>query len=75
MGVAQLGDLAGTLADEQITLLGHERDAGGVVAAVLQARETGQQHGSRLLMADVADDATHVPVLLEVLVESSRSQL
>jgi len=59
-GVRQNGDLAGPLLHEQVAVLGHEGDAGGVVAAILQTAETVQQDGSGIARPGVSDNSAHV---------------
>ena len=56
---AQVGQLARALLHEQLAAGGHEGDARGVVAPVLQAREAVEQDGRRIPRADVSDDAAH----------------
>ena len=63
----QLGDLARALLDEEVALGRDERDAGGVVAAVLEAREPVEEDRSGVPEPDIADDAAHA------LTEPSRS--
>ena len=57
-GGAQVAELAGSLLDEELAVGGHERDAGRVVAAILQARQALEQDGRGLTRPDVADDPT-----------------
>ena len=56
---AQVGELSRALLDEQLALGRHQRDAGGVVAAVLEAGEPFHEDGRRLSRSDVSDDAAH----------------
>jgi hypothetical protein len=53
-----LVNLALLLAGEQFGVT-KQRHAGAVVAAVFQPPQAVEENGSRLLLADVADDAAH----------------
>ncbi len=55
----EVGQLAGALLDEHVALAGHQRDARGVVAAVLEAAQALEQDGTGVARADVAHDSTH----------------
>ena len=55
----EVAELAGPLLDEQVAVVVDERDAGRVVAAVLEAREALDQDGPGLTRSDVADDPAH----------------
>ena len=57
--VAQDAELAGPLAHPEVALAVDHGDARGVVAAVLQTREPGQEDGLALPRAHVSDDSTH----------------
>src|SRR5437867_2043964 len=50
---------SGSTADLQPTVGAEDRDAGGVVAAVLEALESLDDDADRALVTDVADDAAH----------------
>ncbi len=56
---AKVAQLAGSLLDEQVALSRDQRDARGVVAAVLEAGEAFEEDGRGLTRPDVADDPTH----------------
>ena len=51
------------LFDLQTAVLFHA-DAGGIVSAVFQARQTLQQDRSRLLLSYVSNDTTHMKLFL-----------
>ncbi len=51
--------LAGALSGRHRAIRTDDRNAGGVVAAVLEALESAEQHLEALLAADVAHDSTH----------------
>ena len=55
----EVGQLAGLLLDEQVAVVVDQRDAGRVVAAVLEALEALDEDGARLPRTRVADDAAH----------------
>ena len=58
-GRRQVGELARLLLDEQVARVIHEGDTGRVVAAILQALESGDENGARLARSRVANDAAH----------------
>ena len=59
----ELGELAGRLVDAH-RAAGDQRDARGVVAAVLEPFQAGHQNRSRAPVADVSDDSAHGSGLL-----------
>ena len=59
-GRLEVDQLAGALLDEQVTGVVDERDAGRVVAAVLEALEPLDEDGPRLPGTGVTDDAAHL---------------
>src|SRR5690606_15880535 len=58
--VAQGAELAGLLAHPQASVIVDDRDAGGVVAAILEAGEAGDKDVLAGARAHVSDDSTHV---------------
>ncbi len=58
-GVRQNGHLTGSLLNEQVSILGDEGDAGGVVAPVLEASQPIEQDRSSFSGSGVADDSAH----------------
>ena len=67
----ELGELAGRLVHAQ-RVAGHQRDARGIVAAVLEPLQARHQDRSRSPIAYVADDSAHDITLLFVPVSASR---
>ena len=66
--LAQDVDLARALLDEKVAALGDQRDAGRVVATVLETGEALHEHRRRLIVSDVSDDPAHVlPLLVQSL--------
>ena len=57
-GLLEVGQLAGLLVGQQRPVE-HERDPGGVVAAVLEPSQALDHHVLRRLLADVAHDSAH----------------
>jgi hypothetical protein len=58
-GGAQVAQLAGTLLDEQVTLVVHERDSRGVVAAVFEPSETLHEDRAGISRPGIANDSAH----------------
>jgi hypothetical protein len=58
-GGAQVAQLAGALLDEEVALVVDEGDAGGVIAAVLEAAEALHEDRPGLPRPRVSDDSTH----------------
>ena len=59
-GVAERLQPALCLFHLQLVLLGDDRNAGGVIAAVLKPRKTVQQNGGSLLGTYKSNDSTHI---------------
>ena len=58
----EVGELAGSAADVEpggVVLRACYRDAGGVIAAVLQAAQAFDDQGDDILRADVTNDSAH----------------
>ena len=66
----QIAQLAGGAADFQLAGAVDDRDAGGVVAAILEFAQAFDDDGNDLFRADVADDSAHAGDLLKRLVKS-----
>src|SRR5664280_1637145 len=54
--------LAGPLLDEEVALVSHQGDPGGVVTPVLEAPEPVHQNWSGLSRSGVSDDAAHTRI-------------
>ena len=57
--LAQHLELAGALAHAEAAVAVDDRDARGVIAAVLEPRESGEEDGLAVARAHVSDDSTH----------------
>ncbi|MCY1398324.1 hypothetical protein D9M71_133530 [compost metagenome] len=58
-GLLQLGDLAGTTAAIQLTVIGEDGHTGAVIATVFEALQALDQNGGDIALGDGANDATH----------------
>ena len=56
--VAECGDLAGRLGDDDPVIV-EDGDARGVIAAVFEAAQAVDEHGGRIRFSDVSDDSAH----------------
>ena len=62
----EIAELAGGAADIELAGLGYHGDAGGIVAAILQAAQAVQNQRHDFFMPDVADNSAHVKFLPEI---------
>src|SRR4029077_16830206 len=68
----EVAELAGGAANLELAFFCDYRDAGGVIAAILEFAESLNDDGDNLLRAYVSDDSAHGRGLLKITVQQTR---